>query len=105
MLFQEDDRLGYCVDVVTLSPHQIALALSGAQLVFNVGQPLDLTFGIISAGSFRNVHMITRQRLSQCILIVFRAEALQPDIALSIRRLEADMGSAPDAASGIFQHL
>ncbi len=43
MLFQEDDRLGYCIDVVTLSPHQIAFTLSGAQLVFNVDQPLDLT--------------------------------------------------------------
>ena len=105
MLFQEDDRLRDCIDVVTLSPHLIAFALSGAQLAFDVDQPLDLTFGIISAGNFRNMHMITGKRLSQCILIVFRPEALQPDIALSIWRLEADMGSALDAASGIFQHL
>ena len=63
MLFQEDDRLRYCIDVVTLSPYLIAFALSGAQLAFDVDQPLDLTFGIISAWNFRNVHMITSQRL------------------------------------------
>ena len=42
MLFQEDDRLRDCIDVVTLSPHLIAFALSGAQLAFDVDQPLDL---------------------------------------------------------------
>ena len=44
MLFQEDDRLGYCIDVVTLSPYLIAFTLSVAQLVFNVDKQLDLIF-------------------------------------------------------------
>ena len=105
MLFQKDDHLRFCVDVIPLSPDLITFPLAGAELCFYINQSLDLTFGEITTRDFWNVHMIMRQRPAQGCLIVFRSKGIEPDISLSLRRLDADLRAALYATSGIFQHL
>ena len=105
MLFQENDHLRFCVDVVSLSPDLITFSFAGVKLCFNVDQSLDLTSVEIAPWDFRNVHMIMCQRPAQGCLIVFRSKGIEPDISLSLRRLDADLRAALDAATGIFQQL
>ena len=105
MIFQENDHLRFCVDVVSLSPDLITFSFAGVKLCFNVDQSLDLTSVEIAPWDFRNVHMIMYQRPAQGCLIVFRSKGIEPDISLSLRRLDADLRAALDAATGIFQQL
>ena len=39
------------------------------------------------------------------LLNLFRSKGIEPDISLSLRRLDADLRAALDAATGIFQQL
>ena len=105
MLFQKDHHLRFRVNVVPFGPHLITFSFACAELCFNINQPLELTLGKITPRDFRNVHMIMRQRPAQGCLIVFRSKGIEPDISLSLRRLDADMRAALDAATGIFQQL
>ena len=75
------------------------------QHCFNINQPLELTLGKITPRDFRNVHMIMCQRPAQRCFIIFRTKSIEPDIPLSLRRLDTDMCAALDAATGIFQQL
>ena len=105
MLFQENDHLRFCVDVVSLSPDLITFSFAGAELRFNVDQSLDLTFCEIAPRNSRNVHMITSQRPAQRCFIVFRAEGIKTNIPFTLRRLDADLRAALDATADIFQQL
>ena len=106
MLLQENDRLGFRINIVALSPHNVASTLpSILELCFNIDQPFDLTVGVLTPGDFRNVHMLTVERFPQNCFRVFRAEAIQTNIPLTAGRLNAHMSTSLDPASRFFHQL
>lgn len=103
MLFQENDRLGFRINIVALRPDNVASTLPAiSELCFNIDQPFDLTVCVLTPGDFRNVHMLTVERFPQNRFRVFRAEAIQTNIPLATGRLNAHMSTSLDPASRFF---
>ena len=105
MLFQENDRLGFCINVISLCPNHVTFSFSFTEFRFNINQPFYLAVGIFASWCFRNVSMMTVERLPQFRFRVFLAKAVQTNIAFTTRRLYADMSAAFDPASRFFHQL
>ena len=105
MLFQENDRLGFSVNIVSLRPYHVAFAFPFTELRFYINQPFYLAVVVFAPWNFRNVNMMTVKHLPQFCFRVFRAEAVQTNIPFTTRRLNADMSAAFDPASCFFHQL